>query len=85
MQFLYAKFVGHPDHYQETVREEFLSMECCSFLKMDLDKHYDCMSKWFYCIYGINDVNLKQAFLNSFLEPLGAETQKILALQRGTL
>lgn len=43
------------------------------------------MSKQFYCIYGIDDVNLKQAFLNSFPKPLGAEAQKILTVQRGTL
>lgn len=33
---LYAEFVGRPDHYQKTAREEFLSMKCCYFLKNDL-------------------------------------------------
>lgn len=43
------------------------------------------MTKWFYYINGTNDVNLKQAFLNSFPEPLDAEAQKLLMLKQGTL
>lgn len=78
LQFLYAEFVVRPDHYQETAREEFLAMKCCSFLRKDLERHYDRMPKRFYCINVIDDVNLKQAFLNSFQEPLGAEAQKIM-------
>lgn len=33
LQFLYAEFVGFPNHYQETDREEFLLTKCCFFLK----------------------------------------------------
>lgn len=60
-------------------------MKCYSFLLKDLEKHYDRMLKRFYCIKGIDDVNLKQAFLNSFPEPLDTEAQKLLVLKQGTL
>ena len=70
---LYAEFISRPDHYQELAREEYLLMKCSSYLLKDLEKHYDRMTKRFYAINGIDDVNLKQAFLNSFSEPLCAE------------
>lgn len=60
-------------------------MKCCSFKLKDLEKHYDKMMKRFYCIHGIDDVNLKQDFLNSFPELFGVEAQKILIVKQGTL
>ena len=85
IQILYDEFIGRPDHHAELAHEEFLQMKCCSFLPKDLEKNYDRMSKRFYCINGIDDVNLKQVFLNFFPEPLGAETQKLMHLKQGTL
>lgn len=60
-------------------------MKYCSFKLKDSEKRYDRIAKRFYCIHGIDDVNLKQAFLNSFPKPLGFEAQKILAVKQGTL
>nr|GEX15924.1 hypothetical protein [Tanacetum cinerariifolium] len=59
-------------------REEFLKMKCCSFQKEDLEKHYDRMSQRFYYLNGVDDVNLKQVFLNSFLESRGNEAYQAL-------
>ncbi|XP_010445614.1 PREDICTED: uncharacterized protein LOC104728315 [Camelina sativa] len=39
------------------------------------------LSKRFYALNGIDDVNLKQAYLNSLPEPLGNETSRILSLK----
>ena len=81
IQVLYAEFIGRPDHYYQISREEYLQMKCCSYLPKDIEKHYDRMSKWFYAIGGIDDVNLKQTFLNSFPDPLGAEAQKLMVIK----
>nr|GEY80944.1 putative zinc finger, CCHC-type [Tanacetum cinerariifolium] len=59
-------------------REEFLKMKCCSFQKKDLEKHYDRMSQRFYCLNRVDDVNLKQVFLNSFIKYLGNEAYQAL-------
>nr|GEZ06158.1 putative reverse transcriptase domain, viral movement protein [Tanacetum cinerariifolium] len=53
-------------------------MKCCSFQKKDLEKHYDRMSQLFYYLNRVDDVNLKQVFLNSFLESLGNEAYRAL-------
>jgi len=60
-------------------------MKCCSFQKSDLEKHYAGMSSRFYAISGIDDANLKQAYLNSMPEPLGNETAKMLATKNLTV
>lgn len=54
-------------------------MKCCSFQRKDFERHYTNMSSRFYAIGGLDDSNLKQAFLNSLPDPLGNETSKLLA------
>ncbi|GJS21715.1 putative reverse transcriptase domain, viral movement protein [Tanacetum coccineum] len=60
-------------------------MKCCSFQKKDLEKHYDRMSHRFYCLNGVDDVNLKQVFLNSFPESLGNEAYRALEARNVTI
>ncbi|VVA99252.1 unnamed protein product [Arabis nemorensis] len=43
------------------------------------------MTKRFYALNGIDDVNLKQAYLNSLPEPLGNETSRVLSLKNMAL
>ncbi|GJV52727.1 hypothetical protein Tco_1448468 [Tanacetum coccineum] len=76
-----------PNLWEHTAhaREEFLKMKCCSFQKKDLEKHYDRMSQRFYCLNGVDDVNLKQVFLNSFLESLGNEAYRDLEARNVTI
>nr|GEV61052.1 putative zinc finger, CCHC-type [Tanacetum cinerariifolium] len=66
-------------------REEFLRMKYCSFQKKDLEKHYDRMSQRFYCLNGVDDVNLKQVFLNFFPESLGNEAYQALEARNNQL
>ncbi|ESQ47393.1 hypothetical protein EUTSA_v10028344mg [Eutrema salsugineum] len=82
---IHNEFLGTWDHYTIQAREEYMSMRCCSFKRKDLEKHYERMSKRFYVLNGIDDVNLKQAYLNSLPEPLGNETSQILSLKNMTL
>jgi hypothetical protein len=82
---LHTEFLGDHDNTKEFVREEYLSMRCCSFKRKDLEKHYDRMSQRFYLLNGMDDVNLKQAFLNSLPEPLGNETTRLLQTKGLTL
>nr|GEW45487.1 ribonuclease H-like domain-containing protein [Tanacetum cinerariifolium] len=63
-------------------REEFLKMKGCSFQKKDLEKHYDRMSQRFYYLNGVDDVNLKQVFLNSFPKSLGNEAYRALEAKK---
>ncbi|GJW68064.1 putative zinc finger, CCHC-type containing protein [Tanacetum coccineum] len=78
MSIIYSEFIGSPWEHTAHAREEFLKMKCCSFQKKDLEKHYDRMSQRFYCLNGVDDVNLKQVFLNSFPESLGNEAYRAL-------
>ncbi|KAL4556805.1 hypothetical protein LXL04_034968 [Taraxacum kok-saghyz] len=52
-------FIGNPIEHTIQAREEFLKMKY-------LETHYNQMSQQFYCLQGIDDVNLKGVFLNSF-------------------
>ncbi|KAK9665956.1 hypothetical protein RND81_14G149000 [Saponaria officinalis] len=70
------EFLGAWDHYTTQAREEFLSMKCCSFMRKDLERNYERMSKQFYALGGMDDVNLKQAYLNSLPKPLGNKTAR---------
>ncbi|GJR48873.1 putative zinc finger, CCHC-type containing protein [Tanacetum coccineum] len=74
-----------PWEHTAHAREEFLKMKCCSFQKKDLEKHYDRMSQRFYCLNGVDDVNLKQVFLNSFPESLGNEAYRALEARNVTI
>lgn len=77
IMYVYQEFLGAWDHYTTQSREEYLSMKCCSYKRKDLELHYERMSRHFYAINGIDDVNLKQTFLNSIPEPLGNETTRL--------
>nr|GEW91102.1 putative zinc finger, CCHC-type [Tanacetum cinerariifolium] len=74
-----------PWEHTTHAREEFLKMKCCSFQMKDLEKHYDRMSQQFYYLNGVDDVNLKQVHLNSFLESLGNETYQALEARNVTI
>ncbi|XP_062094158.1 uncharacterized protein LOC133800219 [Humulus lupulus] len=69
----------------ERLRTEFFKLKCCSMDKRDLKKHYKKMTQQFYQIGGIDDPNLKQAFLSSIPEPLGEETFILLSGTARTL
>ena len=60
-------------------------MKCYSFEMRDLERHFDRMSRRFYTIDGMDDVNIKRTFLNSLSEPLGDETLRMMNIQRITL
>lgn len=75
---IHNEFVGAQFYHTDQQRKEYLQMKCCSFQKKDLEKHYSNMSSRFYAINGIDDTNLKQAYLNSLPDPLGNETAKLL-------
>lgn len=80
---IHKEFLGNWDHYTSQIREEFLAMKCCSFKRKDLQKHYDRMSKRYYALNGIDDVNLKQAFLNSLPDlPFTTAVQRLLLCSR---
>ncbi|GJW66777.1 hypothetical protein Tco_0121201 [Tanacetum coccineum] len=85
MSIIYSEFIGSPWEHTTHAREEFLKMKCCSFQKKDLEKHYDRMSQRFYCLNGVDDVNLKQVFLNSFPESLGNEAYRALEARNVTI
>nr|GEZ91791.1 putative zinc finger, CCHC-type [Tanacetum cinerariifolium] len=44
MSIIYSEFIGSPWEHTAHATEEFLKMNCCSFQKKDLEKHYDRMS-----------------------------------------
>nr|GEU83963.1 putative zinc finger, CCHC-type [Tanacetum cinerariifolium] len=85
MGIIYSKFIVSPWGHTSHTREEFLKMKCCSFQKKDLVKHYDRVSQRFYCINGVDDVNLKQVFLKSFPESLGNEEYWALEARNVTI
>ena len=70
-----AIFCRQQGHRIDKIREQFFKLKCCSLLPKDLDKHYQQFCKHFYILGGIDDVNLKQAFLNSVLPELTNQTQ----------
>ncbi|KAK9733620.1 hypothetical protein RND81_04G079400 [Saponaria officinalis] len=47
---IHNEFLGAWDHYTTQAREEFLIMKCCSFMRKDLERHYERMSKRFYAL-----------------------------------
>ncbi|KAM0040067.1 putative transcription factor interactor and regulator CCHC(Zn) family [Helianthus debilis subsp. tardiflorus] len=60
-------------------------MKCCSFCPKDIEKHYNRTSERFYCLQGIDDVNLKQVFLNSFPKSLSNEAYRALETKNITV
>ncbi|KAL4599363.1 hypothetical protein ACB092_11G121300 [Castanea dentata] len=82
---IHNEFLGSLTHYTEVAKEEFLLMKCCSFERKDLEKHFDRMSSRYYSFNGMDDVNSKHTFLNSFPKPLGDETICVINLQKITM
>lgn len=82
MAFIHNEFLGEATHQTTIVREEFFSMKCWFFKRKDLERHYNIMSKRFYLLKGMDDPNLKQAFLNSLSNPLGNEAFKLMETKR---
>lgn len=82
---MHNEFIGAPFYQIDKQRKKYLHMKCCSFHPKDLEKHYEEMSSRFYAINGIDDTNLKQAYLNSMPEPLGNETAKMLSTKNLTV
>ncbi|TLX66369.1 hypothetical protein E9993_23440, partial [Labilibacter sediminis] len=85
ISIIHNEFIGSPLEHTVQAREEFLKMKCCSFQKKDLEAHYDRMSQRFYCLQGIDDINLKGGFLNSFPESLASEAQRSLDFRNMTV
>ncbi|KAL4582307.1 hypothetical protein LXL04_006854 [Taraxacum kok-saghyz] len=63
--------------------EAFMSLIQIEFV--DLETHYNRMSQRFYCLQGIDDVNLKGVFLNSFPESLANEIKRFLDDRNATI
>ncbi|GMN18942.1 hypothetical protein TIFTF001_046875 [Ficus carica] len=76
---LYSEFCGEENQIVEQARSEYFKMKCCSIHKKDLEVHFQKVSRRFYLIGGLNDPNLKQAFLSSIPEPPGEETFRLLS------
>ena len=71
MTYLYVKFCGQDAQVTERIHTKFFKLKCCSMDKRYSEQHYKRMTQRFYQIGGIDDPNLKRAFLSSILEPLG--------------
>lgn len=82
MALVYNEFVGTPIRHTDIARDEFLNMKCYSLELKDLERHYDLMSKQFYILGGIDDLNLKQVFFHSFPDSLVTEAKKLFKLQK---
>ncbi|KAL2534384.1 putative zinc finger protein [Abeliophyllum distichum] len=65
MNALYWEFCGRQDHLKDIAREEFFKLKCCSYNPNDLDKHFQNAAKRYYLIGGMDDPNIKQAYLES--------------------
>ncbi|KAM7518319.1 hypothetical protein LguiB_017281 [Lonicera macranthoides] len=52
---IYIEFVGKASRHLDIMREELLTMKCCSLDMNDLEKHYDRISQRFYVLGGIDD------------------------------
>ncbi|KAL5548138.1 hypothetical protein UlMin_003369 [Ulmus minor] len=85
LDHIYTEFCGQEPQVTEILRAEFFKMKCCFMQWKDLEKHYREMTKRFYLIGGVDDPNLKQAFLSSILDPLGEETFRLLSTSGKTL
>lgn len=53
-------------------------LKCCSFIPKGLERHFKKVRARFYVFKGVDDPNLKRAYLNQLLNPFGSETLKYL-------
>ncbi|KAL2526616.1 Uncharacterized protein Adt_11670 [Abeliophyllum distichum] len=85
MGSLYWEFCGRQDHLKDIVREEFFKLKCCSYNPKDLDKHFQNAVRRYYLIGGMDDLNIKQAYLESILLKLGQETLHMIEMKGQSL
>ncbi|KAL2541644.1 putative zinc finger protein [Abeliophyllum distichum] len=71
MNALYWEFCGKQDHLKDIAREEFFKLKYCSYNPKDLKKHFENAIRRFYLIGGMDDPNIKHAYLESIPQPLG--------------
>ncbi|KAL2471551.1 Reverse transcriptase domain-containing protein [Abeliophyllum distichum] len=81
MNALYWEFCGRQEHLKDIAREEFFKLKCCSYNPKDLDKHFQNAAKRYYLIGGMDDPNIKQAYLESIPQPLGQETLRMIEIK----
>ncbi|XP_022880271.1 uncharacterized protein LOC111397527 [Olea europaea var. sylvestris] len=85
IESLYWEFWGKTDHLKDIAREEFFKLKCCSYNPKDLDKHFHNASRRYYLIGGMDDTNIKQAYLESIPQPLGQETLRMIEIKGQSL
>ncbi|KAL2499235.1 Reverse transcriptase domain-containing protein [Abeliophyllum distichum] len=85
MNALYWEFCGKQDHLKNIAREEFFKLKCCSYNPKDLNKHFENAVRRFYLIGGMDDPNIKQAYLESIPQPLGQETLRVIEMRGQSL
>ncbi|XP_057949994.1 uncharacterized protein LOC131144997 [Malania oleifera] len=57
-----------------------MKIKCCFLKRKDLEKHYNLISQRYYTLCELDDINLKQAYLNSLPNPLGEEVLRELQM-----
>ncbi|XVF67354.1 hypothetical protein PTKIN_Ptkin10aG0114300 [Pterospermum kingtungense] len=75
ISYLAQIFSGQELHRMDKLREQFFKLKCCSLHPKDLARHYQKFSELFYLLGGLDDVNMKQAFLNSVPDDLAQQTR----------
>ncbi|KAL2531113.1 Uncharacterized protein Adt_04464 [Abeliophyllum distichum] len=85
MNALYWEFCEKQDHLKDISCEEFFKLKCCSYNPKDLNKHFENAVRRFYLIGGMDDPNIKQAFLESIPQPLGQETLRVIEMKGQSL
>ncbi|KAL2518517.1 Reverse transcriptase domain-containing protein [Abeliophyllum distichum] len=82
---LYWEFCGKQDHLKDIARKEFFKLKCCSYNPKDLNKHFENAVRRFYLIGGMDDPNIKQAYLEYIPQPLGQETLRVIEMRGQSL
>ncbi|XVF69281.1 hypothetical protein PTKIN_Ptkin11bG0068400 [Pterospermum kingtungense] len=73
ISYLAQIFCGQELHRMDKLKEQFFKLKCCSLHPKDMARHYKRFSKLFYLLGGFDDVNMKQAFLNSVPDDLAQQ------------
>ncbi|KAL2513329.1 putative zinc finger protein [Abeliophyllum distichum] len=82
---LYWKFCRKQDHLWDITKEEFFKLTCCSNNPKDLDKHFQNAVRCFYLIRGMDDLNIRQAYLESIPQHLGQEALRVIEMKGQSL
>lgn len=83
--YIINEFVGDTQSEIDKARQEVFELRCCSYKPSDLEEHFQKASLRFYILNGIDDPNLKQAYVNSVPEALRKEALRWLEHDRQTL